>query len=212
VTETAHVLDLLAELFSSRVRAAVLSFVLPRPHLGFSLTDLSRRLDLPISSLQHECYKLERIGILFARRTGNARLYRLDPRCPLLAPLTALVERAISREARLLGAIEAVPGLEIAFLTVAPGVDGRQPQAGPRLVLVGDVPLDELEAAVARVERAIDLPAGGLDLAFFQPDDWRSRVQQRHHLAADLLANLDLVLAGPRERLDAERAALRAAR
>ena len=34
----------LAELFSSRVRAAVLTLVLPRPHLAFSLTDLSRRL------------------------------------------------------------------------------------------------------------------------------------------------------------------------
>ena len=34
----------LAELFSSRVRAAVLALVLPRPHLRFSLTDLSRRL------------------------------------------------------------------------------------------------------------------------------------------------------------------------
>jgi DNA-binding IclR family transcriptional regulator len=71
--------DPLAELFSSRVRSAVLTLVLPRPHLGFSLTDLSRRLGLPVSSLQHECYKLTRLGLLRDERVGNARLYRPDP-------------------------------------------------------------------------------------------------------------------------------------
>jgi hypothetical protein len=206
VSDTASELDLLAEIFSSKVRAAVLRFILPRAHLGFSLTDLSRRLDLPISSLQHECYKLERIGVLIARRVGNARLYRVDARCPLLAPLTVLVERATDRDARLHGAIEAVPGLEIAFLAgyTAPeggashrAVDGRIDTAPSlRLVIVGDVPFDELEAAVARVERALDLPAGGLDLAFFQPDDWRSRVIRAHPLAVDLLGHRRFVLVG----------------
>jgi DNA-binding IclR family transcriptional regulator len=79
----------LVELFSSRVRAAVLALVLPRPHLGFSLTDLSRRLGLPVSSVQHECYKLTRLGLLRDERVGNARLYRPDPTWPLLEPLTA---------------------------------------------------------------------------------------------------------------------------
>src|SRR5215213_9148897 len=87
--------DLLEELFSSRVRAAVLCQILPRPHLGFSLTEFSRVLGLPISSLQHECYKLERLGVLAGRREGNARRYRVDPTCPLHAPLTALVLAAL---------------------------------------------------------------------------------------------------------------------
>jgi len=56
--------ELLSELFSSKVRAAVLGHVLPRPQVALSLTEFSRLLDLPISSLQHECYKLERIGII----------------------------------------------------------------------------------------------------------------------------------------------------
>ena len=56
--------DLLAELFSSKVRAAALGVFLPRPHCWFSLTELSRLLGLPVSSLQHECYKLARLGLL----------------------------------------------------------------------------------------------------------------------------------------------------
>ena len=83
--------DLLAELFSSKVRAAVLGMLLPRPHRWFSLTELSRSLGLPVSSLQHECYKLARVGLLHDQRSGNVRRYAPDPAFPLLRPLTALV-------------------------------------------------------------------------------------------------------------------------
>ena len=71
--------DFLSELFASRVRAAVLGHVVPRPQRGFSLTELSRLLGLPISSLQHECYKLERIGILISHRAGASRRYSINP-------------------------------------------------------------------------------------------------------------------------------------
>lgn len=182
--------DLLAEIFSSKVRAAVLAFLLPRPHLGFSLTDLSRRLNLPISSLQHECYKLERIGVLLARRSGNARLYRVDSRCPLLEPLTSLVVAAIGREAALRGAIEDVEGLQLVFLTG----QGSQAANDPRLVVVGDLALEALGAMTARAEAALRLPASTLDVAFFQPDDWRTRIAQHNSYVWELLTGPRLML------------------
>lgn len=207
VGEGAHD-DLLAALFSSKVRAAVLGFLLPRPHLGFSLTDLSRRLGLPISSLQHECYKLERIGVLTARRSGNTRRYRVEPGCPLHAALTALIVHAIGPAACLAGAIEAIEGLELAFLSereperdgnrgagrIDPGVATRAAPP-PRLVLVGDVPLEVLDGAAARVERALGLPRGALDFAFFQPGDWQARIATLNPYTMGLLAGrfLDLL-------------------
>jgi DNA-binding transcriptional ArsR family regulator len=102
----------LAELFSSRVRAAVLALVLARPHLRFSLTELSWRLGLPVSSLQHERYKLTRLGLLRNERVGNARLYRPDPAWPLLEPLTALTVRVMPLEEALRGAAQGVPGID----------------------------------------------------------------------------------------------------
>ena len=187
--------DLLAELFSSRLRAIVLRHLLPRPHLGFSLTDLSRIHDLPISSLQHECYKLERIGVLAARRAGNARLYTPAPACPLLAPLTALILADLGPAAALRAAVEAVPGLDTAFLAGAlpPGAAA----APPRLVLVGEIPLEHLDGALERVATALAVAADRIELAFFRPDDWRERRAQGNPYVADLLAGprLDLTAA-----------------
>ena len=183
--------DLLTELFSSRVRAAVLMHALPRPHLGFSLTDFSRILGLQISSLQHECYKLERIGVFSARRSGNARLYRANPSCEILPALTDLVQACIGPEGALRGAVDGVAGLELAFLNHAPPLDGREIR---QLVLVGEVPLEALDGVVARAEAALSMPDGGLEVAFFRPDDWRTRVADRHPFVTSLLSGQRLEL------------------
>jgi hypothetical protein len=191
--------ELLAELFSSRVRAAVLGHLLLRPHLGFSLTDLSRRLDLPISSLQHECYKLARLGVLRDARAGGSRLYAPNLACPLLAPLTQLVIRAVGVEAALTAAVEEVAGLELAMLAgaLAP-VAGF---AGPRyLVLVGELPIEAVDGAFARVATALAAvdPAGAVELAFYRPAEWRARRDAGNAFLAGLQGGSHLVLRGPR--------------
>lgn len=188
--------DLLSELFSSKVRAAVLGCVLPRPHLAFSLTDLARRLDLPISSLQHECYKLARIGVLKDARDGGSRRYRPDPACPLLAPLTALVTAAIGDEAALAAAVEGVAGLDAAFLAGAlPPAAAAEP---PRLVLIGELAVEEVDAALVRVV-AVLAPALGcerVEVAFYRPADWRRRCADGNRYVADLLGSQRLPLVG----------------
>ena len=193
--------DVLTELFSSKVRAAVLGFLLPRPHLGFSLTDLSRRLELPISSLQHECYKLERIGVLHDERAGNARLYRPDPACPLLGPLTSLVVAAIGHEAALAAAVEGVPGLDLALL--AGTLAAATPPAAPAyLVLVGELALEEVDAALARVAAVLDplLGPGRVELAFFRPADWCARRAAGNPVVDELLSGPHLPLLGAIDR------------
>ena len=166
----------LAELFSSRVRAAVLALVLPRPHLRFSLTDLSRRLGLPVSSLQHECYKLTRLGLLRDERVGNARLYCPDPDWPLLEPLTALTVRAMPLEEALRGAIEGVPGIGGAWVSG----DVASPATHVYVVVVGSLGVEELDGVFDRCQVAL-VPIAGpsrIELAYLRPADWEDRVNR----------------------------------
>lgn len=164
----------LAELFSSRVRAAVLGLVLPRPHLRFSLTDLSRRLGLPVSSLQHECYKLTRLGLLRDERVGNARLYRPNAAWPLLEPLTALTVRAMPLEESLRGAVEGVPGIDAAWVS---GERGNS-STPVYVVVVGSLGVEELDGVFARCRVALDpiVGPGRIELAYFRPTDWEARL------------------------------------
>ena len=164
----------LAELFSSRVRAAVLALVLARPHLRFSLTELSRRLGLPVSSLQHECYKLTRLGLLRDERVGNARLYGPDPAWPLLEPLTALTVRAMPLEEALRGAVDGVQGIEGAWVSG----DLTARSAPVYVVVLGNLGVDELDGFFDRCLVALvpNASPNRIELAYFRPADWEARL------------------------------------
>ncbi|MGH2534705.1 MAG: hypothetical protein ACRDJW_20800 [Thermomicrobiales bacterium] len=179
--------EILSEIFSSRVRAAVLGHLLPRPHLAFSLTDLSRLLGLPISSLQHECYKLQRIGVLTGRRVRNAYLYRPDPACPVHRTLTRLVVVGLGEAVALRAGLEEVPGLELAFLGRSLPLNGVTPRAPAPLVLIGDVPLEEIDAAQARAALLLGVPLDAVEAVFYRSGDWSARMQQESAYVAALL-------------------------
>jgi DNA-binding transcriptional ArsR family regulator len=191
--------EILAELFSSKVRAAVLGHMLPRAHLGFSLTELSRVLDLPISSLQHECYKLERVGVIRGKREGNSRRYRVNPDCEVLRELTALVVKGIGQDQALRAALEDIAGLEAAFLArnlpLDPLTDLEPTSLGPiPLVLIGEVSLEAIDAAQARVAAVLGLPTNRIESVFYLPNDWRTRLDQQSQYAVWLIS-------GPRANL-----------
>lgn len=174
----------LVELFSSRVRAAVLTLLLARPHLRFSLTELSRRLGLPVSSLQHECYKLTRLGLLRDERVGNARLYAPDATWPLLEPLTALTVRAMPLEEALCGAVEGVPGIAGAWIS---GDLGSQ-SATVYVVVVGSLGVEDLDGVFDRCGVVL-VPitgAGRIELAYFRPGDWQARLTRGDPFATAL--------------------------
>ncbi len=184
--------EALAELFSSKVRAAVLAHLLPRPHLGFSLTDLSHLLGLPVSSLQHECYKLVRIGALKDARDGAARRYRPNPAFPLLAALTGLVLRDLDLETGLRAAAEGIAALELAFVARPAGA-----AAPATLVVVGLLEVEALDDLLARVTTVLVAHGGPPpELAFFPPAEWHGRVGAGNALVRSLLAAPRLAIAG----------------
>ena len=188
--------ELLAELFSSRVRSAVLVLLLPRPHLDFSLTAMSRRLGLPVSSLQHECYKLTRLGLLQDERRGNTRLYRPDVFWPLLKPLTALVVGALPLEDALSGAIEEVSVLEEVWVAG----DFACRTAPVYLVVIGSLDVESLDGLFDRARVVLDPVAasGRVELAYYRSSDWSRRLASGDAFAASLVAGERVRPAGMR--------------
>lgn len=184
--------DPLAELLSSRVRAAVLTRFVAQPAAA-SLTELAALLGLSISSVQHECYKLEHLGVLVARREGGSRRYRLSEDSALVEPLKHLVLATRGRETLLATALRGHPGLERALL-VPPG-----PAAGAaptHLVVIGEVPLDQLDELLDRAAVLLDLPPDRLALAFYRPHDWQTRIAEGNTLAHRFLNAPHVVLVG----------------
>lgn len=181
-------MDTLGELFSSRIRASVLAFLVAREESRFSLTELSRALGLSVSSIQHECYKLERLGVLKGRREGASRRYWLDREQPFVPVLMWLVITVIGQPQVLRYALHGIDGLEGAVLAR----DG----AVPTLTLIGNLGLDELATVQERATKILDVPESSLNVAFYDPATWQRYVSQQHPTVAALKSAQPEILAG----------------
>jgi len=176
----------LSELLSSRVRAQVLTYLVARADEAFSLTQIARGLALSISSVQHECYKLERLGILQGRPRQGSRRYQLDQTFLPTAAVIQLVISAFTPQVLLRLALEDLAGKNGLQVAQVAGPLPPTTADSTYLLLVGELSLDQLATAHERVARLLDLPVDSLQVAFFQPAQWQSHVASRNELVTRL--------------------------
>lgn len=82
----------LMPIFRSQHQAALLAWLLLHPEHEYTLTELAKRLDVPLTTLQREAQRLVNAGILADRTLGRARLLRANLSNRAAVPLTQLLE------------------------------------------------------------------------------------------------------------------------
>jgi len=172
----------LAAILSSQVRARVLLQVATHPEMRYSLTELGMALEMAVSSVQHECYKLERLGVVRGQREGSSRRYALQTGTSVVRALTRLILATVGVPVAIETALRDLPGLEAATLL---GAIPAQAEA-TALVLIGDLTLDTVELARHRVAWLLDAD-DAIEIAFFQPEEWLARRDAGHPLVRRLL-------------------------
>src|ERR1019366_9845205 len=88
----------LMPIFRSQHQAALLAWLLLHPEDEYTLTELAKRLDVPLTTLQREAQRLVGAGILQDRTLGRARLLRANLSNRAAAPLTQLLQVAFGPE------------------------------------------------------------------------------------------------------------------
>jgi predicted nucleotidyltransferase len=80
----------LAPTFRSRTQGNLLALVLLHPEQEWTVSDLARRLEAPLTTVQSEVSRLASADLLTTRRLGRSRLVRANLTSPAVAPLTQL--------------------------------------------------------------------------------------------------------------------------
>ena len=70
----------------------MLAWLLLHPDDEYTLTELAKRLGVPLTTLQREVQRLVEAGILQDRTVGRARLVRANVAHPVAAPLTQVLQ------------------------------------------------------------------------------------------------------------------------
>jgi len=82
----------LMPIFRSQHQAALLAWLLLHPEHEYTLTELAKKLDVPLTTLQREAQRLVGAGILQDRTLGRARLLRANLGNRAADPLTQLLQ------------------------------------------------------------------------------------------------------------------------
>jgi predicted nucleotidyltransferase len=127
-----------------------------RPKRSWFLSDLSRHLRTPKTSLQRELANLEGAGIILREVQGRQVYYRANPACPFLPELQGLL-------AKTAGLVDVIRGglrkLEkrIAFAFIFGSVARAEEvaESDVDLMVVGDVGLSDLALPIRRMREAL---------------------------------------------------------
>src|SRR4030067_331181 len=84
---------MLESLFSSRVRAKLLTVFMLSPGEGYNAWDLADLLDENYSAIWKELVHLARLKILISEYRGRSKIYRVYSECPILPELRSIVIR-----------------------------------------------------------------------------------------------------------------------
>jgi predicted transcriptional regulator with HTH domain len=106
---------MLKSLFSSSIRADVLSLLLNSPDEKFYVREIAKLLRKNPSGIKRELDNLEKMGVVFSERVANLKYFQADKDSPLFSELKNLITKSLG----LPGAIKAViraSGAKAAFI------------------------------------------------------------------------------------------------
>lgn len=133
---------MLEALVSSKIRRALLEYVLTHPTEPFYLRGLAKELQLSVSPLRRELKRLEQSGMLSARQEGNMLFYTLNQQSPAYQQMQHEVQQLAPHQA---GATVAQAAAVMPPVTIEPAGDPvpamRQPLSATALLGVSVVGL-----------------------------------------------------------------------
>ena len=152
----------LSPVFRSRTQGDLLALVLLHPDDEWTISDLARRLGVPLTTVQSEVARLAAGDLFSTRKVGRARVVRANPQNPSVAPLTQLTlvtfgpHVVVAEEFRGLGADRVV--IFGSWAARYSGDEGPTPADIDVLVVGDNLSRAKVYLAAERAEARLGLP------------------------------------------------------
>jgi uncharacterized protein len=136
-------MSILADMLSSKTRAEFFTLLFGLEPAELHLREIERRSGLAIGTVRQEAAKLERLGLICKRRSGNRTYYQANSKHALYTTLHELVLKT-SGLADIIRAPLTTDAVEYAFVFGSIGAETGGVESGINLVVVGDIGLRSL--------------------------------------------------------------------
>jgi predicted nucleotidyltransferase len=191
-------LPLLEGLLGSKSRARLLTIFVTHPAEEYYAQRLTTMTSLAESSVRYELRRLERLGVLVARKEGRERYFRINDRHPLLPEFTQMVYKTAGLGELLRRAVGTMPGVDAAFIYGSVAKGGEHATSDIDLFVLGKPDQTRLAAALREAEGRLGRE---INLVIMDPDEWQRRRDARESFTDELLHSRKIFLVGDEQSL-----------
>jgi len=160
---------LLTSLFSSRIRAKILTAFLLTPGNDYNCWELVKLLNENYSAVWKELVHLEGLGILSSKQRGRSKIYHPDGDCPILPELRSLVIKTEGVAKVIHEHLLGVDSIKSAFIYGSYASGEADFQSDLDLMIVGEVNLPRFSILISELEKQLNRP---INYVIFTEEEW----------------------------------------
>jgi DNA-binding transcriptional ArsR family regulator len=179
---------MLKKLFSSSIRADVLSLLLNSPDEQFYIREIAKLLRKNPSGVKRELDKLEKMGIVISEKLANLKYFQADKDSPLFSELKNLITKSLGLPGALKAVLRAYAA-KTAFL-YGPFAEGDS-EATVDLFVIGA--LSSLTKELKDIERRFDQK---INCVMMEEDEYKLKKKKGDSNLKRLLSGKRIILIG----------------
>lgn len=188
----------IARLFKSKARKAIFQLYFTNPESLFYLRELERMLDIPVSIIRKELYRLKEEGVFLSEKKGNLVYFRLNTLYPLFDELKSIVRKTIGVEGLLKEAILKLKGVKVAFIYGSFAKAKERAKSDVDLFLIGNIDEGQLIRQLNNMEKTIKRE---VNYTIFNQEEYKNKKKKKDSFVIDLLSNPKIMLVGSKDDL-----------
>jgi len=183
-----------AELLLGAYHRKLLGLLLMHPEQGFHLREIGRLAGVPSGPAHRELKRMQRAGLVNARRVGNQVHYQADQNCPIFEELAGILRKTsgmadVLRD--LLAPLADRIDLTFVFGSAAKGEQG--PYSDIDVMVVGEVSFEDVVLALQDAHERLRREVNPVVMS---PGDFKRKRKQGERFVTRVLAEPKLMLLG----------------
>jgi DNA-binding transcriptional ArsR family regulator len=192
-------MNLLAKLFSSKVRAEVFRLLFRADAKPLHLREIQRQAGMAVGTIQQELAKLEQLGLIQRRVDGNRVYFNANVSHPLASELRGLVDKTVGVVA-LLGTALASERVRWIFVFGSMATGQARPESDIDVMIVGDVTLRVVARSLSEVVPQLGREVNPCCMSF---NEFLDRRKKNDHFITTVLNGPRLWIKGNDDELNA---------
>lgn len=184
---------LTAKIFGSRIRAKILGWLFTHPEESFFVRQMALILKEDPTNVSREMARLEELGILKSKRSGNLKHFQANRECPFFEELKGLVLKTSGVAGRIQDVLVKLSGIEFAFIYGSYGKGEENADSDVDLLIIGNVDMDRLDFNLGRLEKALGRE---INYVLYSMEEFKAKRKARDGFVTNVLRAKKIMMVG----------------